>query len=325
MQYGEIISRSFTIAWRHRYLWLLAILGGADVGSGGFSGGNPASLGNLDNRSAGAPDLGQLLQDNIGPIVVIGVLVLLFLLVIFILSCVTTGALVRASAEHDAERPFGLGAAWRAGMGTFWSILLLRLVGLLWLVVVVAVIGTLVLLGFATYSSGSAGALAGVISLGILAGIALIVVSIPVGLVFILATRAIVLEQRGAAAGLVRGFQLLRARLGRTLLAWLVQVAVGAGAAIILAIVFVLALVIAAVPIVAAYLAAGTGAAVLVGIPVGLVVLAIFLLVTAMNGAYFSTYWTLAFRRMELETPPAPAYPPTAYPPYQPPPYPPRA
>jgi hypothetical protein len=325
MQYGEIISRSFTIMWRHRYLWLLAVLGGADVGSGGFTGGNPAGFGNLVNNSSSAPDPGQFLQDNLGPIVVIGVLVLLFFLAIFILSCVTTGALVRASAEHDAERAFGLGMAWRAGVGTFWSILLLRLIGLLWVVVVLAVIGTFVLLGFATYSSGSSGALAGVISLGILVGIVLVVVSIPVGLAFILAARAIVLEQRGAVAGLVRGFQLLRARLGRTLLAWLVQVAVGVGAGIILTIVFVIAFVIAAVPIVAAYFAAGTGAAVMVGIPVGLVVLAIILLASAMNGAYFSTFWTLAFRRMELETPPAPAYPQTAYPPYQPPPYQPPA
>jgi hypothetical protein len=321
MQYGEIISRSFTIMWRHRYLWLLAILGGADVGSGGFTGGNPASFSNLGNNSSGAPDPGQFLQDHLGVIVVTGILVLLFFLAIFILSCVTTGALVRASAEHDAERPFGLGMAWRAGLGTFWSILALRLIGLVWVLVILAAIGTFVLLGFATYSSGSSAALAGVISLGILVGIVLVVVSIPVGLVFILAARAIVLEQRGAVAGLVRGFQLLRARLGRTLLAWLVQVAVGIGAQIVVGILFLIVFLIAAVPIVAAYFAAGTGSAVLVGIPVGLVVLAILLLVTAINGAYFSTFWTLAFRRLELETPPAPAYPPTAYPPYQPPPY----
>jgi hypothetical protein len=318
MQYGEIISRSFTIMWRHRYLWLLAVLGGADVGSGGFTGGNPASIGNLVNNSSGAPDPRQFLQDNLVPIVVIAILVLLFFLAIFILSCVTTGALVRASAEHDAERPFGLGMAWRAGVGTFWPILLLRLIGLLWAVVVVAVIGTFVVLGLATYASGSSAALAGVISLGILAGIALVVLSIPVGLAFILATRAIVLEQLGAVAGLVRGFQLLRARLGRTLLAWLVQVAVGVGAGIIVGIVLLIAFGIAAVPIVAAYFAAGIGAAVLVGIPVGLVVLAIILLVTAVNGAYFSTFWTLAFRRLELEVPPGPAYPPTLYARYQP-------
>jgi hypothetical protein len=324
MQYGEIISRSFTIMWRHRYLWLLAVLGGADVG-GGFSGGNPASVGNLGNASSGAPDPRQFLQDNLGAIVVIGVLVLLVFLVLLILSCVTTGALVRASAEHDAERPFGLGMAWRAALGTFWPILLLRLIGLILVVVVVAVIGTFVLLGFVTYSSGSPGALAGVISLGILAGIALVVLSVLVGLVFILATRAIVLEQRGAVAGLVRGFQLLRARLGRTLLAWLVQVAVGVGAGIVVGVVFLIAFGIAAIPIAAAYFAAGITTAVLVGIPVGLVVLAILLLVTAMNGAYFSTFWTLAFRRLELETPPAPAYPPRAYPAYQTPPYQPPA
>ena len=43
----------------------------------------------------------------------IAVVLLLFSLAWMLLSSVTVGALVRAAAEHDAERPFSFGPAWR--------------------------------------------------------------------------------------------------------------------------------------------------------------------------------------------------------------------
>src|SRR5207237_1126909 len=45
----------------------------------------------------------------------------------FILAAVCEGATVRAAAEHDAERPFGLGWAWRSGVTTMWVIVRFRL------------------------------------------------------------------------------------------------------------------------------------------------------------------------------------------------------
>ncbi|MGH7882989.1 MAG: hypothetical protein ACREN8_08825, partial [Candidatus Dormibacteraceae bacterium] len=40
MQYNEIITRAFSISWRAKYLWILALLGGSDVGSSLFVGNN---------------------------------------------------------------------------------------------------------------------------------------------------------------------------------------------------------------------------------------------------------------------------------------------
>src|SRR5215472_2301141 len=178
MQYGELITRAFTIAWRRRYLWLLAILGGADVTTGGgfnFSGlGNAFSGGGSSGGAAapGAPGAGsppglqdainatgQFLQDNLGLIVLLGVALVVVALAWWLLSCVTTGALVRATAEHDAERPFGLGLAWRTGLGTFWSIVGLRLIGLLWTLVVVGTIVGVILLGVSAYLGNQTAAL----------------------------------------------------------------------------------------------------------------------------------------------------------------------
>src|SRR5262245_8493008 len=156
MQYGELITRSFQIVWRHRYLWLLAILGGADLNQAGFN----ASYSQSTQTAGSYPaQVTQFLHDHLGVILAGVSLAVVFALVYFLLSCVTTGALVRASAEHDAERPFGFGLAWRVGLGRFWSILGLRLLGILIVLVILAVLVLLALFGFLAYQAGQSGAL----------------------------------------------------------------------------------------------------------------------------------------------------------------------
>ena len=52
---------------------------------------------------------------NVSLVVAVAVLVVLLTVALFVLTAVCEGALVRASAEHDADRPFNLGLAWRCG------------------------------------------------------------------------------------------------------------------------------------------------------------------------------------------------------------------
>jgi hypothetical protein len=320
MQYGQLITRSFAIMWRHRYLWLLAILGGADTGfgfrfpsAGNF---NVPSAGGGTGGTGGSAQLPQFLQDHLGVIVTVAAIVLVLALAWFLLSCITTGALVRASAEHDAERPFRFGLAWRTGLGTFWSILGLRLLGLALGLAVLVLLGLLTLFGFLAYQGGQSVALAVVVLVGVLLLLALIPAAILAGIAFILAIRAVVLEQRGAIAALGRALGLIRARLGRVLLVWLIQVGLALGAGIVVAIpVAIVGLALAGLVVGLALGVSGTAAAV-VGVPLGLFLTAALILLGGLSGSYFSTYWTLAFRRLELDVPrvaapwPSPAYPP---------------
>ncbi|HYW23950.1 MAG TPA: hypothetical protein VE953_07270 [Terriglobales bacterium] len=333
MQYGELITRSFSIIWRHKYLWLLAILGGADVGAGEFPGGNFNGLGNVFNggspsgtATAGSPPsfqdasnaFGQFVLNNLGLIVSLGVLAVVVGILWFLLSCVTTGALVRATAEHDADRPFDLGLAWRTGLGTFGAILGLRLIGLLWGVLVLGVLAGTIALAVAAFVGGQNATGGLVIFLGLLVLAVLLLASIPIGIAFILGTRAIVLEQRGPLSGLGRGFQLLGSRLGRALLVWLLQVGLALAAGFGLAIALIPVYLILTIAVVAAAVAGGAGAGVGVGIPLGLLLLAVTVVVGGVVNSYFSAYWTLAFRRMEVDAPPPVAWPQTPY--YGPPP-----
>jgi hypothetical protein len=334
MRYGELITRSFSIVWRFKYLWLLALLGGADVtsGGGGFSG-NIGNVGNLGNPSGG-PSGGSTVPGGLtgadaaeafrqamdalaqvaGLLVLIGVVVAVLALAWFALSSVTTGALVRASAEHDAERPFGFGMAWRAGVRTFWPMVGLRLLALAYGLVVLAVAAGFVGLGVAAYLNRQDGLLGAVVVFGVLALLVVIVVSIVVGLALILATRAVVLEQRGPLSAVGRGLQLIRRRLGRVLLVWLLQIGLSLAAGIAIVVALIPVVLVGAALIGASAYAGGAPAALAVGIPFGLAALVVLVTIGVAVGAYLSTYWTLAFRRMEVDAPAPAPWPPAAHP-----------
>jgi hypothetical protein len=309
MQYGELITRAWTIVWRHRYLWLLGALGGGEAGTnfGGFG-----NVGNGANFGGGRGQVGQWVQQALPLLLGLGIVLFVVAIAYFLISCVATGALVRAAAEHDAERPFGLRMAWHVGTRKFAPILGLRLLAFVIVLVVAIVLTGLVLAGVASLSGGGAavlGALA--IALAVLLVIALIPAAIAFSLVLTLATRAIVLEERRVFDALGRAVRLLSARLGRVLLVWLLGLLLGLAVGVITGI----ALAVAAIPLalvgVIVYAGFGTAATLTAAIPLVIVFALAAIAVSGAAGSYISTYWTLAFRRLELDAPPAPTY---AYP-----------
>lgn len=297
MRYGDLITRSFSVVWSHKYLWLLAVLGGSDVADAGF--------GVVWAADFGVNFVSRILPPRPWPVA----LSILLVLVIgwFVISCVTTGALVRASAEHDAVRPFALGLAWRAGLGAFSSILGLRLLQLLWVLLWVSsaatATGGLVVLGVVVYQHHQNVALAAIIVVALQLLAAAAVSWILVGLAFILAIRAVVLQQRGPIRALRHSVQLMRARPGRVVVLWLLQIALDSAGGTVQSLILFPAILVAAAIVAAAGVASGVVAALALGIPFGLVLLGATVLLYAVLGGYLSTYWTLAFRRFEMDAP----------------------
>lgn len=202
-------------------------------------------------------------------------------------------------------RPFTLGLAWQAaGLGAFRSILglrMLQLLGvLLWASFVVTAVGGMVLLGVLAYQHHQNVTLAVVIVVGLQLGVAAVVAWILWGLAFILAIRAVVLEQRGPVRAFRRSVQILRARLGRVAILWLLQIALASAGGTVQSLILFPAILVAAAIVAAAGVAIGVVAALAVGIPLGLALLGASMLLYAVLGGYLSTYWTLAFRRIEM-------------------------
>jgi hypothetical protein len=321
MPYWENVSRSFRIAWNHKYLWLIALFAGEGGGASfNFNQGTSAPGGGGAGRQ---PDVSVIQQqvttwigDHVALLVAIALIWIVLVVVFFILGAVCEGATVRATAEHDAERPFGLGWAWRIGVSTMWVIVRFRLVLLLIglpLFLLYLAFAASVVIAVVNRNGGAVGPLIGF-------GGLLVLITIPYALYFFfldkLGSRAVILEQIGARAGIVRAHRLLFKRLGRALLVWLLAVAVGLALGVGLA--CVLALVLVPLVLVGAAIAYANNSAIVPLILVGiLILLPISLAIQGFLAAQSATYWTLAFRRLDIDYPPAPApsYPPLQAPP----------
>ena len=326
MQYWQIVTRSFRIAWDHKYLWLIALFSGES--GGGFN----YSTSQSSNNNANTPNLATLQQhvttwltDHIALVVALVVVYLVLVVVFFILGAVCEVATVRASAEHDAERPFGLGMAWRAGVARMWVMVRFRLLIIaLGLPLFLLLIG-LVVAVFVSVANNNSGAAPFLILFGFLLVLGGIPYSIYLFFLDRFGARAVVLELLAARAAIVRGHRLLIKRLGRSVLVGLIAI----GVAIVLGIALACLSLIVVLPLLAAGAFAastGSGAALpLIALAV-IILLPVYLVVAGFLAAQSSTYWTLAFRRLDLEQAPAYYYQsqqPAPQTPPQPPPQPP--
>jgi hypothetical protein len=310
MRYGDLLTRALAISWRHKYLWLLALFAGEGAmfelhNTQGF----PTSQNGGGSQLEG-PTTGQFmawLTAHAGLVWSIAIVAALVFVALLLLSAVANGALIRGAAEHDQERPFGLGPAWRTGIQNFWPVLQMKLVVLAVVLAALLVVGSLALAAFA---GGQAGNVALAVGAGAGAGL-LLLLAIPSWIVFsvavLLGMRAIVLDGMRPFAALGTGFALIRRRLGRVALVWLLAAAAGIVGAIGVGIAaFVVALPLAGI-VAGTYFAAGLVAAVVVGIPAALVWLAVLLALSGGVNAFTSTFWTLSFTRFDQEPQPVAA------------------
>ena len=314
MPYWEVVTRSFRIAWDHKYLWLIALFAGEGGGASfNYSQGNPSTTtanGRAPDFSAVQHQVTTWIADHLALIVAAAIVWLILVVAFFILGAICEGATVRASAEHDAERPFRLGWAWRSGVTTMWAVVRLRL-----LIVVLALPIVILFLGlfagvFVSLVNKSYGTVFPLVGAGILLAVPAFVYTVYLSFLDRFGARALVLEQLMARPAIARAHRLLRKRLGRSLLVWLISIGVAIGLGIALA----CALALLALPaiFIVTWASITKSAALIPEIIVGVVILIpIALIVQGFLAAQMSTYWTVAYRRLDLDYP-APAAVPYA-------------
>src|ERR1044071_2624322 len=147
MDYFDNIWRSFRISWRHKYLWLIALFSGEGGGGGSFN--FNTGTGTTRPGTANQPDLTAIqdqvtrfFSDHAGLLIGLAIFWLVLVVVFFFVAAVCEGATIRSSAEHDADRPWGLRLAWGAGVRTMWPIIRFRLLLVaLWLPVGILIVG----------------------------------------------------------------------------------------------------------------------------------------------------------------------------------------
>jgi len=257
MDYNKIITESFQIFWRHKALWIMGIVA-AMCGQGDAGGGFKFNFQQNFRSGNKPPDFNvppfvQDMVDNPIPYIIALVLGLLgWWLLATIVGWTAQGALIGMVDEIDRTGATSLGQGWQVGSERFLSLfaiaILLALPGLIllipfliWLVAFFAQIGVMT----NKNSNQIFNSLAPTLFSGIACLLPLLCLSILLGfalsLLKIISMRSCVLEHLGAIDSLKRGWQVMRQKLGYTVLTWFLLFVIGSFFGFIIAIPVVLA------------------------------------------------------------------------------------
>ncbi len=306
MNYGDLIRDAVRVSWRNKYLWFFGFFAGG-VGSS-FGGNVPSGAGNFDGggpEQSGTPglaaQLGPGLFDNVALLVALFVVIGLIVLLFLALTLISQGALAENVAAIDRGEGRRFGSGWRAGLGNIWRVLgyyvvyLLITLGLL--VAVGVPLGLLVGVTFAVTQSVAARVIVAVLA-ALLGIVALIVVFIPLSIIGQYALREIVVRRTGIFASFGGGYRIFRRDIGRSLLLWLINLLLGIGVTIAAVLALGIVGLVLFLPTILLAFAEMSTAAVVAGVVAGVILLPIFLAVSGATGAFFHSYWTLAYLRL---------------------------
>jgi hypothetical protein len=301
VNYGDLIKDAFAVSWRNKYLWFFGFFVGG-VGSS-FGGNIPSGAGNFDGggseqsgagASGLAAQLGPGVFDNVALLVALAVVGLVILLLFIALTLISQGALAENVAAIDRGEGRRFGSGWRAGLANIWRVLgyyvayFLITLGLL--IAIGVPIALLVGVTFAVTQSVAARVIVAVLA-GLLGIAALILVFIPLSIVGQYALREVVVRRIGIFASFGGG-------VGRSLLVWLINLGLGIGVTIAALIGLGIVGLVLFLPTILLAFAEMSTAAIVAGIVAGVILLPILLVVSGATGAFFHSYWTLAYLRL---------------------------
>jgi hypothetical protein len=316
MNYGEIIKEAFWITLRNRFLWFFGFFISGGIGSSNFnpSAGGP---GDFDGGLGDAPpawfsEATQWVTDNLALVITVIVAVGVLVLVFIVLTLISQGALAESVAALHRGEARRFSSAWRAGSSNFWRVLgqalLFILIGLvlfigLALLVLVLFVPLSLLFGAISSDTGSGLLLSAVlIGLFIILGLFFFVLFIALVVAFYivgqLALRELVVGGKRVLESIGAGYRLFRRNLGRSLLIWLIQVAISIGVWIAALIILALFFIVFIGPGAGLFIADYTAAGIAVGALGFLLFLIPYLVISGAIGTFNHAYWTLAYLRL---------------------------
>lgn len=300
MDYTDILTSAWKVTWRYKILWLFGLFAGAGMAGGGGGSSSyrtqqPAST-SLTNEMAIAR---TFIERYIGVILLVAVVLVLLALVFLVVGVAARGGIIHLVNEAEEGREVRATDGWRVGFRKWWRIfgvgLLAGLPGLalVFALAGVVAIGVVALIRRGGSTEGLTAAAGGLIAGGCCFLLVFVLLAIFVGVVFgivaELALRYAVLEDRHVIEALKQGWHDLWGRRGAFLM-YLIQFGIGIAYQFAIG---VIALLIIGPGIVAGIAGAWGAGASLLG--VGLLVL---MLPAAIYSAFYSSVWTIFFRRM---------------------------
>jgi hypothetical protein len=309
MDYGRVLTRAWEITWRWKVLWILGFL--AALGSGGGGGGTSSASGSNDWGNWGYGFYEPYIPPGlVAAIIGVVCLAIIIGIAIWVVSVIARGGLIAGVQQVEEEGHTSFGLAWRAGARRFWTLFGISILAAIPLIILVVVGIVVVILmfvgsGFAFTSSDAAG-ITGILTSILCGGVfccGMVIATIILQQIRIYAERAAILEDLGWIEAFSRGWNVLKANLGPTIVFWLIFLAIGV--AFFVAIMAVLAA--TAFPFAALVASVDSGPWLFAPICCGgLIAVIAAALINAIVQTFTSATWTLAYREMAgLAVPPA--------------------
>jgi hypothetical protein len=310
LNYWDLIRDAFWITLRNRYLWFFGFFAGVG-GTSDFNTNFPMGGGGPDNDfdqgGASAPMFGQFQFDGpiggaeVGVIIVLVLLALLLFVIFLALVVISNGGLADSVAAIDQGERRRFSSTWRAGTSRFWRVLgycvLFFLIGLALLIAIAAPIGLVVAAVF--FGTEATGARVVTVARAALVAIPLlIVVFVSLSIISQFALREIVIGGQRVTASIGSGLRIFRQNLGRSILVWLIQIALIIVASVSLLVAAAAVGLILFLPTILLAVAELTTAATVTGIIAGLILLPFVIIAAAVLGTFNHAYWTLAYLRI---------------------------
>jgi hypothetical protein len=299
MNYGELLSEAFRLTWRHRFLWFFGIF---VAGASSFN--FPANIGSGQEKAPFGPTAGPLrwISENLVLFLTAIITVVVVLAVVYlVLSMISHGALAEGVAALHRGEACRFGPTFRAGTANFWRVLWLKgLFFLMALGLALLIFLPVVLGGLAAFSlTDSVGVRVLAVVLGVVfVVVALVAVFLPFAIVNQFALRELVVNRRRVLESIGGGFGLFWRNIGRSLLVWLLQLAVMLGLGIGALVVLVIFGAILLGPAIALFATERASAGVVAAVVGGLLFLVPLLVISGALGTFNHAYWTLAYLRL---------------------------
>ena len=304
MPQEELLKRALQLTLRHPVLWLLTLLAGEGAGGGSFSssGGGSVRFQQPVGTHPAPRQLAAIVEWLVANWPLLIVVAAVTLVITIVVSCLAAAALYRAQVALDSGAGFGLGDAWAAARNSFWRLLGLRVIS-------TVVLGSpyLLLSGLTLfmYTAGGPSALglallidfSFLVFLGILALLAWPILT--------LTARSVVLEGHRPVAALRATVGLVGRRPGRVGLTVAFAIGLGIAGGVVFSLVDTVVTLPFASTLFDAVRSLDLERIWTAALPLLAVLVPISLLLGTVAGCFYSAYWTLSFRSLDIDPVPA--------------------
>ena len=320
LDFGKLMSDTWRLAWRHKFLWFFGLFAGGSTALGGWNGSINFGGGATDDTGNASSNASHAVSDWVNAhfdlLLLLAGIIILVVILVWLWSIVCRGAVIGSVRDIGEEKDVNFGTAFRRGRESFGRLLLFDLL----LVLLALGFGVIVLgIGLIIF------ALAGM--LGTVGKVILLILSLWIftfvgfgmgflfictiwfvpwvflGILILYAMRAVVLERARPVAALARGGRVMMENLTQALFTFLVSVGLGIAAIILMVMAGGASSIPAAVAWIIAYdrgwpIAITAIAAVLLVLPVAVVLTGI-----ALMNTYFTSFWTIAYDKLAGKEP----------------------